>query len=156
MNDSSDELQTHVLLVVAGVVALVLAGVLAIAIKGGSATTAARSGRSGVLAGPSADAPQGRIRFNAGSVALPADAEQVPAPIVDAVRADSASVVLVFGCHEDGVAPGASAVLADKRAQAVRHALEADGVPANRLLIDEPSLARGNGHDAGCVELRVR
>jgi len=179
MNDQSDDAQNFALMVLAGVVALVIVGVLALAIataggqsgKGAAAAAAASSGAGvapGAAAAAEAAAPgaavpalgeaDGRIYFELASDALPADAAAELARIADAARADPGKVVLISGYHDESGDAAKNAELAKKRAFAVRHALEANGVALNRLVMDKPRVTLGgaDAREARRVEMRLR
>ncbi|HEY9067281.1 MAG TPA: OmpA family protein [Burkholderiaceae bacterium] len=178
MNDQVDDAQNFALMAVAAVVAIVIAGVLAVAIsvlRGGAATKAAVAGASAVAiskasalttttttaAGtsvPELGAADGRVYFEVASDALPADAQTELGRIADAARADPGKVVLISGFHDESGDAAKNAELAKNRAFAVRHALEADGVPRERLVMDKPRVTLGGGdaREARRVEMRLR
>lgn len=176
MNDQSDDAQNFALMVLAGVVALVIAGVLALAIsttgqlaKGAAAVAASGSGTAvapettAEAAAPGAAVPalgeaDARIYFELASDALPADAAAELARIADAARADQGKVVLISGYHDESGDAAKNAELAKKRAFAVRHALEANGVALNRLVMDKPRVTLGgaDAREARRVEMRLR
>jgi outer membrane protein OmpA-like peptidoglycan-associated protein len=85
------------------------------------------------------------IRFDAGSDALSAEASERLADFAEALRRQSADAVLVRAER------GADEALARRRAQAVRHALEAGGAEPARIVI-EPLRPGGTG----VVELQLR
>lgn len=177
MNDQNDDAQNFALMVLAGVVALVIAGVLALAIattggqaaKGvaevsmpgpGSASAAAGAGQD---AAPGAAVPalgdaDARIYFGLASDALPAEAAAELARIADAARADPGKVVLISGYHDESGDAAGNAELAKNRAFAVRHALEANGVARERLVMDKPRVTMGgaDAREARRVEMRLR
>lgn len=177
MNDQNDDAQNFALMVLAGVVALVIAGVLALAIatsgdrpeKGSAAAgvsgpgSAAATAATAEAAAPGAAVPalgeaDGRIYFELASDALPADAAAELARIADAARADPGKVVLISGYHDESGDAAKNAELAKKRAFAVRHALEANGVALNRLVMDKPRVTLGgaDAREARRVEMRLR
>ena len=181
MNDQNDDAQNFALMVLAGVVALVIAGVLALAIsttggqsaKGGAAAAAAMPGASAVAsavasaeaqqAAPGAAVPglgeaDARIYFELASDALPPDAAAELARIADAARADPGKVVLISGFHDESGDAARNAELAKKRAFAVRHALEANGLARERLVMDKPraTLGGADAREARRVEMRLR
>ncbi len=159
MSEQNDDGQNYALMVLAGLVALVIAGVLALAVSrgtGGSAkpASAANAAVTAILAGE----PAGRIHFELGSDALPADASAILVKVADAARAEAGKVVLISGFHDASGDAATNAELAKKRALAVRHALEANGVAPDRLVLDKPMVASG-GADARAarrVEIRLR
>ena len=119
------------------------------------------------VAGPSASAPadaatvpadaasatQGRIGFASGSARLPAGASDLLVRIADAVR-------LVPGGKVEIVAwrpAGADSLVARERAEAARHALEANGVlPGQMRVVVQEAPAGTAAAEAERVELQVR
>ena len=160
MSDQNDDSQNYALMLLAGLVALVIAGVLALAVSkgmGGSAkpkTTANAAATLSVVG-----EPDGRIYFGLGSDALPAEASGILAKVADSARMQSGKVVLISGFHDASGDAATNAELASKRAQAVRHALEANGVAPDRLVLDRPMVSTGGAVDARearRVEMRLR
>ncbi len=164
MNDSDDETLRYALGAVAGVVALVLAGVIALAastamnLQAPAGTQMAAGAGAG--AAPAAEAPldRGKLYFESGSAALPAEATGVLSRIAETARARAGSAVLISGFHDASGDPAANAELAKNRALAVRHALEANGVAAAQLVMDKPAMteAAGDPKQARRVEVRVQ
>ena len=156
MGTQDDSNQTFALGVLAGVVALVLAGVVALA-----ASVSARQ-RAPVVAEASARAamlgPSERLYFEPGSDALPADAPEVLLRVADVVRGNLGTSVLISGFHDASGDARQNAELALRRAQAVRHALEADGVEPHSLMLARPEQTNGgaDAREARRVEIRVR
>lgn len=163
VNDQNDDAQNYALMVLAGVVGLVIAGVIALAaattMNAGPAKTGAKGGAAATAtaAAPMAE-PDGRIYFELGSDALPADAAAVLTRIADAARADAGKVVQISGYHDASGDAAKNAELAKNRAFAVRHALEANGVAPDRLVMDKPMVTTGgaDAREARRVELRLR
>ena len=167
MSDQNDDAQNYALMVLAGVVGLVIAGVIALVVSTtmgtaakGSAKTAAVSTTATTAATTTANAgePDGRIYFETGSEALPADASAVLVRVADAARANAGKVVQISGYHDASGDPAKNAELAKNRAMAVRHALEANGVAPDHLVMDKPKVTTGDGdaREARRVELRLR
>lgn len=158
MSDANDDAQNYALGVIAAVVALVIAGVLTLSI--------ARSGapKAPTVATPAAAAPATeaaaapRVYFEVDSDALPGDAMEVLNRVAEAARAKPGASVLISGFHDASGNPEHNADLAKRRAQAVRHALEANGVPVGQLVLDKPQQTLGGGdpREARRVELRVQ
>lgn len=149
------------LLVVAGAIALVVS------------TTLGDSGKTAAVSPPSAPPlasvapataaadpgePEGRIDFEPGSGALPANASEVLATVADAARAQAGKFVLISSFHDASGDAAQNAELAKRRAQTVRHALEANGVAPDHLVLDQPVVMTGgaDAREARRVELRVR
>jgi len=180
MNDQNDDAQNFALMVLAGVLALVVAGVLALAIattgglaspattaaaaaKGAAAPVASDAASAAVAAAPGAAVPalgeaDARIYFDLASDALPPEAAAELARIADAARTDPGKVVLISGFHDESGDAAKNAELAKKRAFAVRHALEANGVARDRLVMDKPRVTLGgaDAREARRVEMRLR
>jgi outer membrane protein OmpA-like peptidoglycan-associated protein len=168
MSDQNDDAQNYALMVLAGVVVLVLAGVLALAIAksrtsagspAAAATAAVPAGRAAAPAVPAKSAESAeRLYFDLGSDALPADATSALARVADLARANGGLSVLISGFHDASGDPVKNADLAKRRAQAVRHALEANGVAPDRLVMSKPELTTGGAdpREARRVELRLR
>ena len=158
MSDNNDDGQNYALAVIAGVVALVVAGVIALAASTvmGKKAPAATAGAAPAAAVAAAALP--RIYFEVDSDALPADATAVLATVADAARANPAAAVLISGYHDATGNPEHNADLAKRRAQAVRHALEANGVAPERLQLAKPQQTTGGADpkEARRVELRLQ
>jgi outer membrane protein OmpA-like peptidoglycan-associated protein len=161
MSDQNDDNQNYALMVLAGLIGLVVAGVIGLAAyKGlggankGNTATAAKGAAAQLVAGQ----PEGRVYFESGSDALPADSTEVLVKVADAARAQAGKVVLISGFHDASGDPVTNAELAKKRALAVRHALEANGVSPDRLVMDKPAVSIGgaDAREARRVELRLR
>lgn len=155
MSDSNDDAQNYALAVIAAVVALVIAGVLALGISRSGAPRSAAA--PATAAAPAAEALP-RVYFEVDSDALPADAMDVINRAAEAARANPGAAVLISGFHDASGNPEHNADLAKRRAQAVRHALEANGVPAAQLVLDKPqqTLGGGDAREARRVEIRVQ
>jgi outer membrane protein OmpA-like peptidoglycan-associated protein len=152
MSDANDDVQNYALAVLAGVVALVVAGVIALAIS---------TSRNAVPAKPAAAAAQEgqpRVYFEVDSDALPAEASEVLNRVADAARGKPGTTVLISGFHDATGNAEHNADLAKRRAQAVRHALEANGVAPSQLVLDKPQETTGgaDAREARRVELRLQ
>ena len=154
MSDANDDAQTYALGAIAAVVALVIAGVLTLAIGRAGAPKAPPAA---VAAAP-AEALAPRVYFEVDSDALPADAMEVLNRVAEAARNNPGAPVLISGFHDATGNAEHNADLAKRRAQAVRHALEANGVPAAQLQLDKPQQTLGGGdpREARRVEIRVQ
>ena len=159
MSDQNDESQNYALMVLAGLVALVVAGVLALAAhKGMGGAAKAQSPANATAAAIVAGEPEGRVYFALGSAALPAAASAILVTVADAARMESGKVVLISGFHDASGDAATNAEVAKQRALAVRHALEANGVAPDRLVMDKPavSAAGADAREARRVEVRLR
>lgn len=159
MNDQNDDGRNFALMVLAGVVALVLGGVLALAAsKGPGGSTAASRAATAAASLHAGGEPDGRVHFGPGSAALPAEASETLVRVADSARAQSGKIVLISSYHDADGDAASHAELAGRRAQAVRHALEANGVAADRLVLDKPMLTSGGADPSRArrVEIRLR
>lgn len=153
MSDASDDVQNYALAVLAGVVALVVAGVIALAVA---------TSRSAVPAKPAAAASaqegQPRVYFEVDSDALPANASEVLNRVAEGARGKPGTTVLISGFHDATGNPEHNADLAKRRALAVRHALEANGVAPSQLVLDKPQETTGgaDAREARRVEMRLQ
>jgi outer membrane protein OmpA-like peptidoglycan-associated protein len=164
MNEQNDEAQSYALMVLAGLLALVIGGVLALAIsstqraKPAAKVAAPTSATAAAMASADAAAPEARIYFETGSDALSNEAQVALASAADAARADGSKSLLISGFHDASGDATQNAELAKKRAMAVRHALEANGVTPDRLVLDKPALTTGaaDAREARRVDVRLR
>ena len=161
MSDQNDDAQNYALMVLAGVVGLVIAGVIALAASrtmGAAAKGPAKTAAVSTATAANAAEPDGRIYFETGSDALPADASAVLVRVADAARASAGKVVQISGYHDASGDPAKNAELAKNRAMAVRHALEANGVAPDHLVLDKPMVTTGgaDAREARRVEMRLR
>ncbi len=154
MSDANDDAQNIALGVIAAVVALVIAGVLGLSVSRAGAPKAAKPAPT--AAAPAADAP--RVYFEVDSDALPADAAAVLASVAEAARAKPGAAVLISGFHDASGNAEHNADLAKRGAQAVRHALEANGLALDHLVLDKPQQTLGGAdpREARRVELRIQ
>lgn len=106
---------------------------------------------------PAEPNPVEKIYFDAATAALPARASEALARIADAARASGASV-LVSSFHDNTGDRERNLELAARRTQAVAHALEANGVAPDRVVIVKPVLtpAPGDEREARRVEIRMQ
>lgn len=147
--------------VVVGVLAGIALAVIAV-IYGASA---------GKLALPDAKAPMeqaadiapvgealAKVYFAVGSAALSAADQAVVGKTLDALAANSSAIVLLSGFHDPSGDAVRNAELARERAVAVRDALVAGGVAADRVKLRKPETTLGSGSDeeGRRVEIRVQ
>jgi outer membrane protein OmpA-like peptidoglycan-associated protein len=164
MNEQNDEAQSYALMVLAGLIALVIGGVLALAIfstqraKPPAKVAAPTSATAAAMASADATGLQARVYFETGSDALSNEAQAALASAADAARADGSKSLLISGFHDASGDAAQNAELAKKRALAVRHALEANGVTPDRLVLDKPALTTGgaDAREARRVDVRLR
>ena len=105
--------------------------------------------------------PTEKLFFEAGSNRLPADSSELLARVAESARANGGAGVLISAFHaaaSDAGDAAANAELSAQRADAVRHALEANGVPKERLSVARalPTAAGTPARESQRVELRVQ
>lgn len=176
MLDQEDEGTRIGVWVALGVVFFVLVGVIGGLVlrqsHGAAAARAAKAQPAVVAAAPAAaasapaeallDAPLsgdlvGKVYFESGSAALPADAAAQVDAAVKALAAAPARTLVLAGFHDATGDPAVNAELAKQRAFAMRDALKAAGVDAARIKLRKPESTTGEGtnQEARRVELRL-
>ena len=164
MNEQNDDAQSYALMVLAGLLALVIGGVLALAIfstqraRPPAKAAVPTSATAAAMASADAAEPEARVYFEAGSDALSNEAQAALTLAADAARADGSKSLLISGFHDASGGATQNAELAKKRAMTVRHALEANGVTPDRLVLDKPALPSGgaDAREARRVDVRLR
>jgi len=84
------------------------------------------------------------VLFATGSSTVSPEAVQALAPAIAALKADAAARVSLSGYHSASGDPAQNEELAKQRAMAVRDALVAAGVAADRIVLDKPQSAAAN------------
>ncbi len=139
MSAQDDSVQSYALGAVAGIVGLVLAGVIALACAKG-------------LRGPSDDPSAHRVYFDASGEVLTTEADELLVRIAETARTNEQLTVLIAGVRD---ARGDTAA-AQRRALRVRHALEANGVPPERLALSQPLPAARGAKESRRVDVSLR
>lgn len=144
-----------------GLVGLIVAAIVASVVALGA--WKARPHPASAPAAPAAATTAGttdgveRIYFELGQDQLPQDAADVLSRVATAARANAGAVVSVSGFHDASGNAASNEDLAKRRAQAVQHALEANGVSGSQIKLNKPALTTGgtDAKEARRVELRV-
>ena len=97
-----------------------------------------------------------KVYFDTGATELPAEAAQALAPVLAALEAQTEAVVLLSGFHDETGSADVNAEIAKNRALAVRDAMLAAGVPAERVMMRRPAVALGGSDDAEARRVEVR
>jgi outer membrane protein OmpA-like peptidoglycan-associated protein len=168
MSEAADDNQNLVLGIVFALIAAIVAGVITLATSrlfadrpmapAAPPATAVAPMAPAVVEAPAPIGPAlDKLYFEVGSAALPADAGAVLTKVADDARAGT-QLVLISGFHDASGDPAANAELAKNRALAVRHALEANGVSPDRLVMSKPAVTTGgdDAREARRVELRLQ
>jgi len=155
MSDQEAPEQKFALMIVGLLVAFLLAAVLGIGIWKARPHPSGADGASTQSA-----ATAGRVEsiyFQIGQDQLPPQAADVLDRVAKAARADTAAVVSVSGFHDASGNLAANQDLAKRRAQQVKHALEANGVPGQQIVLNQPAQTTGSADaaEARRVDIRV-
>ncbi|MEF9977432.1 MAG: OmpA family protein [Thermomonas sp.] len=104
------------------------------------------------------DASAAALYFDSASAALPADAGDTLAQVVQHLKDDPAARAIVSGYHDASGDAAQNADLAKQRAQNVAGALAAAGIDAARVDLEKPVLATEgtSAEDARRVEVTVK
>jgi outer membrane protein OmpA-like peptidoglycan-associated protein len=99
---------------------------------------------------PQADAgkPLAQVAFESGQAGLNAKAKELLNDIADSVKNMDGATLVLSGFHDTTGSPELNAKLAKERALAVRDALVARGLPAERIKLLKPQVMVGGGDPA--------
>ncbi len=119
--------------------------------------TAAPASTEALLEGPLAGDLVGKVYFESGTAALPADAASQVDAAVKALAAAPARTLVLSGFHDATGDAAVNAELAKQRAMAMREALKTAGIDAARVKLRKPESTTGDGslQEARRVELRL-
>lgn len=163
MLDQEDDDLRIVLGAVFGVIALVISLVIGLGVyKTHHRVKAPMAGVAVVEDAYTEVEPQGdalvMLYFAVGEAALPAESGEAVAKVKAAVMEKDGLIVLLSGFHDETGNAAANAALARDRAKAVKGALVAAGVPAEKVLLRKPAVTLGTGtrEQARRVEIRVQ
>jgi outer membrane protein OmpA-like peptidoglycan-associated protein len=98
----------------------------------------------------------GTLYFASGVSNLGADSADAMKAVVGAVKAAGSRKVLISGFHDATGDPAKNAELAKERAKAVREALKAGGVAADRIGLRKPETTTGDGNNREARRVEVR
>jgi outer membrane protein OmpA-like peptidoglycan-associated protein len=99
---------------------------------------------------PQADAgrPLAQVAFESGQASLSAKAKELMADIAGSVKTMDGATLVLSGFHDATGSPEINAKLAKDRALAVRDALMAQGMPAERIRLLKPQVVVGGADPA--------
>ncbi|MGH8028105.1 MAG: OmpA family protein [Pseudoxanthomonas sp.] len=102
------------------------------------------------------DAHLAKLYFDLGATS-PTGADAALAKVLATLQADPASKARISGYHDASGDAATNAEIAKSRAQTVQGLLEANGVAADRIVLDKPVLTTGAGpaEEARRVEVLV-
>jgi outer membrane protein OmpA-like peptidoglycan-associated protein len=98
------------------------------------------------------------LYFAVGEAVVPADSADALTKVKTTLVEKHGAIVLLSGFHDETGDAASNAELAKNRAKAVRAALVAAGVPAEKVLVRKPAVTLGSGspEEARRVEIRVQ
>ncbi|MFT4178842.1 MAG: OmpA family protein [Thermomonas sp.] len=137
---------------------------LPVTVSGGDTHAAAPAAETATLSATApatpalADANLATLYFESGSAALPGDAGNTLAAVVQHLKDDPSARAVVSGYHDASGDPALNAELAKQRAQAVAETLTAAGIDSSRVDLEKPMLTTGDGNadQARRVEVTVK
>ncbi|MBL8328628.1 MAG: OmpA family protein [Rubrivivax sp.] len=97
-----------------------------------------------------------KVYFDTGKAELPADVAPLLANALTAITADRDKRLVLSGFHDPSGDPAVNAELAKNRAKAVREALKARGVPAERIALRKPEQTSAEGPPAEARRVEIR
>ena len=99
-----------------------------------------------------------KLYFDSGKAELPANAAEEVAKVVAKLQEEPAKLVLISGYHDETGGAAVNAEVAKARALAVKDALIAAGIPADKVNLRKPAITLGGGEaaEARRVEVRVQ
>lgn len=98
----------------------------------------------------------GTLYFATGVATLGADSAEAIKALAAAVQAAAPRGAVLSGFHDATGDPAKNAELAKERAKAVREALKAAGVPAERIALRKPQSTTGDGSNQEARRVEVR
>lgn len=121
-----------------------------------AAAAAPAAAAEALLEGPLAGDVAGTLYFAVGQSGLPDDAAAEIAAIKTAAEAAAGRQLVLSGFHDASGDPAKNAELAKERAKAVRAALVAAGLPAERIALRKPESTTGSGDERSARRVEVR
>ncbi len=99
-----------------------------------------------------------KLYFDSGMAELPANAAEEVAKVVAKLQEDPNKIVLISGYHDETGGAAVNAEVAKARAVALKDALIAAGVPADKVAMRKPAVTLGgtDAAEARRVEVRVQ
>ena len=159
--EQDDDNQNLVLGILFGIIALVIGLVIGLTVYVTGQNTAAKPAAVAAVEAPEiaeVGEPLVKLYFESGKAELPANGAEEVAKVVAKLAEDGAKIVLISGYHDETGGAAVNAEVAKARAGAVKDALLAAGVPADKLAMRKPAVTLGDGDaaEARRVEVRVQ
>ncbi|WP_300442443.1 OmpA family protein [Zoogloea sp.] len=159
--EQDDDNQNLVLGILFGVIALVIGLVIGLTVYVTGQNAAAKPAAVAAVEAPEiaeVGEPLVKLYFESGKAELPANGAEEVAKVVAKLAEDGTKIVLISGYHDETGGAAVNAEVAKARAGAVKDALLAAGVPADKLAMRKPAVTLGGGEaaEARRVEVRVQ
>ena len=159
--EQDDDNQNLVLGILFGIIALVIGLVIGLTVYVTGQNAAAKPAAVAAVEAPEiaeVGEPLVKLYFESGKAELPANGAEEVAKVVAKLAEDGAKIVLISGYHDETGGAAVNAEVAKARAGAVKDALLAAGVPADKLAMRKPAVTLGGGEaaEARRVEVRVQ
>ena len=159
--EQDDDNQNLVLGILFGVIALVIGLVIGLTVYVTGQNAAAKPAAVAAVEAPeNAEVGEPLVKqyFESGKAELPANGAEEVVKVVAKLAEDGTKIVLISGYHDETGGAAVNAEVAKARAGAVKDALLAAGVPADKLAMRKPAVTLGGGEaaEARRVEVRVQ
>ena len=159
--EQDDDNQNLVLGILFGIIALVIGLVIGLTVYVTGQNTAAKPAAVAAVEAPEiaeVGEPLVKLYFESGKAELPANGAEEVAKVVAKLAEDGTKIVLISGYHDETGGAAVNAEVAKARAGAVKDALLAAGVPADKIAMRKPAVTLGGGDaaEARRVEVRVQ
>ncbi len=159
--EQDDDNQNLVLGILFGVIALVIGLVIGLTVYVTGQNAAAKPAAVAAVEAPEiaeVGEPLVKLYFESGKAELPANGAEEVVKVVAKLAEDGTKIVLISGYHDETGGAAVNAEVAKARAGAVKDALLAAGVPADKLAMRKPAVTLGGGEaaEARRVEVRVQ
>ena len=157
--EQDDDNQNLVLGILFGVIALVIGLVIGLTVYVTGQNAAAKPAAVAAVEAPEiaeVGEPLVKLYFESGKAELPANGAEEVAKVVAKLAEDGTKIVLISGYHDETGGAAVNAEVAKARAGAVKDALLAAGVPADKLAMRKPAVTLGGGEAAEARRGEVR
>lgn len=157
--EQDDDNQNLVLGIIFGIIALVIALVIGLTTYVTGQANQAKPAVAAVAEEPEiaeVGAPLVKLYFESGKAELPAVAGEEVAKVIAKLAEEPAKLVLLSGYHDETGGAAVNAEVAKARAVAVKEALIAAGVSADKIQMRKPAITLGGGDDAEARRVEVR
>lgn len=156
-----DDNQNLVLGILFGIIALVIGLVIGLTVYVTGQTAQAKPAAAATAEAPEiAEIGEALVKlyFDSGKSELPAGAADEVAKVVAKLQEDSTRIVLISGYHDETGGAAVNAEVAKARALALKDALVAAAIPADKIALRKPAVTLGGteGAEARRVEVRVQ